>query len=247
MRPLKDFEWFELQNHKTQNKFNFSGYLDIWFVKKTRLRGLLKNRSWIRQRLRIRNKRRRDSKKRFVPLYKVQNIDESSIQSRTKPRVLMEFPWKLAAARQCRLCREQRESALFNNTLSLILPISISLISINLTHVRILYLRRSLFCPFLRFSLPLSLSFSLFCDELVTARSSPVKPYLVTARNMLCEPTYPFAFTYRSGAAPQDAEESPGNGGDDWKYSVAGFSPSTRFRNPRSTCRCDGIAPPGMA
>lgn len=41
------------------------------------------------------------------------------------------------------------------------------------------------------------------------ARPPPVKSYLVTARNMLCEPTYLFAFTYRSGAVPRTTEESP--------------------------------------
>lgn len=76
----------------------------------------------------------------------------------------MEFPWKLAVARQCRFHRGQRDFVLFEYRLSIQLPIS-----------------------------PLA-------HGLVTARSSPVKSYLVTARNML-RGAHLFAFTYRSGAA----------------------------------------------
>lgn len=54
-----------------------------------------------------------------------------------------------------------------------------------------------------------SFRFSLSLAPRDRARSPSVKSYLVTARNMLCEPTYLFAFTYRSGAVPRTTEESP--------------------------------------
>lgn len=82
-------------------------------------------------------------------------------------------------------------SVLFERVSSLCLPRPY----LSRVHTRILYLCHSLF--FLFSSLSLSfLRRSRYC--------SPVKSYLVTARNMLCEATYPVAFTYRSGPVPQD-------------------------------------------
>ena len=115
----------------------------------------------------------------------------------------MEFPRKLAAARQCRVYQKQRESVPFSNIVPSLPPFLFIVTCI---------LRVSFVFVFGSFLLFLSLFFSIFSslsnDGLVTARSSPVKSYLVTsARNMLCEPTYPFAFTYRSGAVPRTTEE----------------------------------------
>lgn len=142
-------------------------------------------------------------------MFNMQNDDESSIRSGTKSRILMEFPRKLAAVWQCRVYQKQRESILFEYRSSTSPPFPLRR---HMHITRILCLRLLLF-----FFLFLSLFFSIFSsfslslplsrDGLVTARSPPVKSYPVTARNTLCEPTYPFAFTYRSGAVPRTTEE----------------------------------------
>jgi len=115
----------------------------------------------------------------------------------------MEFPRKLAAARQCRVYQKQRESVLFSNTVS---PLPPFLFVTCILRVSFVFVFGSSLLLFLSFFF--SIFSSLSNDGLVTARSPPVKSYLVTsARNMLCEPTYSFAFTYRSGAVPRTTEE----------------------------------------
>jgi len=90
---------------------------------------------------------------------------------------------------------------LFKCTLSLYLPHPC------LPHIRITHPLSSSHTCVLVFLFALCLSLSP--SRTPRARSPPVKSYLVTARNMLCEPTYLFAFTYRSGAVPRTTEESP--------------------------------------
>jgi len=171
---------------------------------------------------------------------------KSSIQSGTKPWVLMEFPWKLAAARHCWLHRDQPVFFKYFRWPSCSRvcahPLSLSLV-------------RSSSLP-LSLSLSLFLSLSVFPDnEFVAApRSPPVKSYLVTARNMLGE-AYLSVRLHLSVPVPfprtRRREESAGSRRDDWKYTVTRCCSSpvvvivVGFRNPSSRHR--GIAPPGMA
>lgn len=115
----------------------------------------------------------------------------------------MEFSRKLAAARQCRVYQKQRESVLFGYR-----PSTSPVSPRRHMHITLILCLR-LWLLLLSFSLSLSLSpLRSLSPATLPLRSSPVKSYLVTARNMLCEPTYPFAFTYRSGAVPRTTEES---------------------------------------
>lgn len=76
-------------------------------------------------------------------------------------------------------------------------------------------------------------------------RSPPIKSYLVTARNMLCEPTYPFAFTYRSGAVPRTTEESRPATVETIENTPLRASRRRILKSsPRRRC---SIAPPGIA
>lgn len=169
----------------------------------------------------------------FVLICNVRNEDESSIRSGTKPRVLMEFPWKLAAARQCRICRKQLVSV---STSSVPSP-STSLIPVYLMHTRILYLRRTLL---------------LFFSLLSFSRAS--RPSSFAARKIVSRDCQKYALrTHLSVRLHLSVRcRSQDDGGiaqhrrDDWKYSVAGFSRRVSKSSPMrhraawhafSTCR----------
>lgn len=145
-----------------------------------------------------------------VLTYVTQNDDKSSIWSGAKPRVLMEFPWKLATARQCRAPpRAPRESILFNYVL-----LSIFLIPLSI-YACILYSCHSLLFDVTSLSFSLSLTMcSRYCSFAVRKIiSRDCQKYAL--RNYLFRLPSPIG-----PARSQDEEELPSTRRNDWKYSA---------------------------